>query len=369
MLIRTGDGSWAEAVSASFNGEVEFQGLVQETFDQVQASQSDAPAVIAREVVMPDGGKLDVLGIDTDGVISVCECKLGSNAGARRAVLGQVLEYAGQLNGMPFKEFRTRVEARIGGPLAETIGAKAPDEFDLDVWIDEVSDRLISGKFRVVIATDAITPTLKQTVLYLNAHTDLPVMAVELRRAKLGDVEVLVPTMFAEEQARKKAPAPSPTSSTIEDADVVVVAATHALAEYEAYQAYICQPHRSFRDTVQFLGFYAKRRIEPFFPKVVAFRQNVVFSNENIASLRATGDSVDARVAGVVDRVLASEKGVRMEGQPYQVVPLDPEAGFELPHAIKHEGLAAWLRGQRYTSSKALQTNPPTTDELKGAGG
>lgn len=368
MLIKTGDGGWAEAASASFHGEIEFQGLVQETFDQVLATQSDAPAVIAREVVMPDGGKLDLLGIDTDGVISVCECKLASNAGARREVLGQVLEYAAQLDRMPFKEFRTRVEARIGGPLSEAIETKAPDEFDVDLWMDEVSERLVSGRFRVIIATDAITPTLKRTVLYLNAHTDLPLMAVELRRAKLGNVEVLVPTVFAEEQARNKAPAPR-TTATVEDADVVVVAATHALGEYETYQAYICQPERSFRDTVQYVGFYAKRRIEPYFPKVVAFRQNVVFSTGSIAALRATGDAIDARVADVVEKLLASDDGVRLEGQPYQVVPLDPEAGFELPNAIKHEGLAAWLRGQRYTSSKALKTNPSTTDELKGAGG
>jgi hypothetical protein len=370
MLIKSGDGGWVNAAPALFAGEVEFQALVKETFDQVLATQSDAPAVIAREVVMPDQGKLDVLGIDTDGVISVCECKLFSNAGARRAVLGQVLEYAGQLNGIGFRDFRTRVEARLGGDLLEAIESIAPDEFDREVWVDEVTDRLESGRFRVVIATDAITPTLKQTVLYLNDHTDLPVMAVELQRAKLGEVEVLVPTVFAEEQARRKAPAPSPASTpTIEDADVAVVAATHALADYENYQAYICQPKRSFRPSVEFMGFYAKRRIEPFFPKVVAFRPELVLAPETISKLRASGEPVDARVADIIEKVLSSDDGGRIPGESYQVVPLDPEGGFELSHAIKHNGLAAWLRGQRYTSSAALKTNPPTTDELKAAGG
>jgi len=49
----------------------------------------------------------------------------------------------------------------------------------------------------VIIATDAIVPTLKQTVLYLNSHSDLPVLAVELQRAQKAGVEVLVPNVFA----------------------------------------------------------------------------------------------------------------------------------------------------------------------------
>jgi len=119
---------WEKADPATFASEIEFQGLVRETFDQVLATQSDAPAVIAQEVVMPDQGKLDLLGIDTDGVIAVCECKLASNSGARREVLGQVLEYGGQLCGMSFRDFRARVEARLGGNLFEAMAKIASEE-------------------------------------------------------------------------------------------------------------------------------------------------------------------------------------------------------------------------------------------------
>jgi RecB family endonuclease NucS len=64
----------------------------------VLRTQTDAPAVIVREVSMPDGGRIDVLAIDADGEISICECKRASNPGSRREVVGQVLEYAGWLN-------------------------------------------------------------------------------------------------------------------------------------------------------------------------------------------------------------------------------------------------------------------------------
>jgi hypothetical protein len=52
-----------------------------------------------------------------------------------------------------------------------------------------------------------------------------------------------------------------------------------------------------------------------------------------------------------------------------QIALLDPDAGFELEHPIRHDGHAAWLRGQRYTSSKALKAQPATTEELRAAGG
>ena len=368
MLIRSNGQGWEHAEPASFVNEVEFQNLVEETFDQILATQSDAPAVIAREVAMPDQGKLDLLGIDSDGVITVCECKLATNAGARREVMGQVLEYASQLAGMSFREFRRRVENRlIGKDLLGAMERAAPEEWDRDWWTDEVIDRLDSGNFRVVIAVDAITPTLKQTVLYLNAHTDLPVFAVALQRAKKGAVEVLVPTLFAEEQARRKAPVPP--SSTIEDADTVVVAATHALGEYDRSHAYICQPNRSFRDGIRYLGFYAKRRVEPLFPRVLGFKKNVPFTAEQATELAASADPLDQRVAKVIQIELASPHSLRAPGEAWQVVPLDPHAGFELDHEIKHEGAAAWLRGQRYTASSALKTQPSTTDELRAAGG
>jgi len=369
VLIRRDGQDWEQAAPARFETEVEFQGLVTETFGQVLATQSDAPVVIVREVVMPDQGKLDILGIDTDGLISVCECKLASNAGARREVLGQVLEYAGQLNGMSFRDFRARVEARLGGDLSEAMATIAShDEWDQDAWADEVTGRLDSGRFRVIIATDAITPTLKQTVLYLNSHTDLPVFAVELQRAERAGVEVLAPTVFAEEQARRKAPSPS-SAPTLENADTVVVAATYALADYERTSAYICQPERSFREGVEYLGFYAKRRIEPFFPRVVGFRPNLLFTTDTAARLKATGDPVDALAAEVMETELSYSDTRREPGQRYQIIPLDAGAGFEMPRAIKHEGASAWLRGQRYTSSEALTLNPATTEELRAGGG
>jgi hypothetical protein len=368
MLVRRDGEPWREAEPAGFAAETEFQALVEETFRQVLATQSDAPAVIAREVVMPDGGKIDILAVDADGVITVCECKLQKNAGIRREVVGQVIEYAANLDGMSLREFRTRVEARMGRDLVDAMADRATEEWDRDVWLDEIVARLEEGTFRLVVAVDEMSPTLKRTILYLNAHSSLPVLAVELLRGRHGDTEVLVPTVFADEQARRKVPTPSSTAE-VENADTLVVAATNAWPEYQRTGAYICQPERSFRPTAQFLGFYAKRRIERAFPRIVAFRKNLRWTPETVESLRATDDPHDSQVAAVIESDLASPESQRTAGLAYQVVLLDSTLGFELQHEIVHHGQAAWLRGQRYTSSAALKAEPATTEELRAAGG
>src|SRR5687767_8578748 len=104
------------------------------------------------------------------------------------------------------------------------------------------------------------------------------------------------------------------TTATVENADTVVVAATHALADYERTKAYICQPHRSFREGIDFLGFYAKRKIEPFFPRVLGFRPNLIFSPETAQRLKQSGDPVDARVAEVIETELAAPESPRKPG-------------------------------------------------------
>jgi hypothetical protein len=269
---------------------------------------------------------------------------------------------------MSFREFRARVEARIGHDLFDSMAERAGEDWDREVWLDQVASRLESGTFRLVVAVDQMAPTLKQTVLYLNGHTTLPVLAVELQRGRYGETEVLVPTVFAEEQARRKVPTPS-DSADVENADTVIVAATNAWPEYERTGAYICQPERSFRPAATYLGFYAHRRIERVFPRIVAFRKNLRWLPETVAELRRTGDPEDLRVADLIERDLAFPESLRTPGMPHQVVLLDPEQGFEIPHEIAHKGQAAWLRGQRYTSSDALKTAPATTDELRAAGG
>ena len=368
VLVRSADGPWIRAETVSYASEVEFQDLVERTFDLVLGTQSDAPAIIARELRTPLGGAVDIVAVDVDGVITLCECKLASNAEARRSVLGQLLEYAGDLAGLSWRDFRTRLASRLEADPVAAMVARAGDTWMGEAdWIEAVGASLAAGRFRLVVAVNEISDALRETVLYLNDRADFQILAVELHRAQIDGVEVLAPNVFGDESGRRKLPS-SPVT-TVEAADAVVVAATDALAEYKATSAYICQPKRSFRQGLTHLGFYAHRRIEPLFPTIVHRRPNVPFTPEHAAILRASGDAADASVADVIDRAIARDDVQPRAGQPFQVFILDHVAGFELPAAIRHEGRAAWLRGQRYTRTDALLTQPQTTEELAAAGG
>ncbi|QDT48929.1 hypothetical protein Pan258_29760 [Symmachiella dynata] len=56
--------------------------------------------------------------------------------------------------------------------------------------------------------------------------------------------------------------------------DVVVVAARNAWPEYNDFQAYVCQPNRSFQQ-VSRIGFYSKGVVYPLVPRIIATHDDV----------------------------------------------------------------------------------------------
>jgi|GEM_PF-2770985 len=365
LLIRGNDG-WLPAEPAGFQAEAEFQAVVQETFERSLTAQAERAVVVAREVSTPEGGRIDVVAVDEDGIITLCECKLDRNAGSRREVLGQVLEYAGSLKGMKFGEFRRLLTDRLGADLVDEMRERAPEAFDPLAWEENVGRSLDRGDFRLVIAVDQLTDVLKQTVLYLNDRASFSLLVAEMRRARHGDVEMLAPRVFGEEAAERKLPRRS-TSPTVANADTVVVAATLARPEFERLGAYICQPKRSFRDSVEYLGFYTERTIFPEFPRIIERRPDVPVTEEHIAKLRG-GSDLDRRVAEAMVGGLRDSPN-RHLGERQQVILLDLERGFTLEKPIRHDGPHAWTQGQRYTRSEALKTGPATTEALAAAEG
>jgi len=140
-----------------------------------------------------------LLGVSADGAIVVVECKLEANREARRMVVGQILEYAGQLRGMSYEEFEELLREESGRSLVDVVGEYVTD----DAWSAEefragIERRLESGGFRLVIAINGMNDELMGIVEYLRARRGVWLEALELRRfrdAKSG-VEVLVPEIY-----------------------------------------------------------------------------------------------------------------------------------------------------------------------------
>jgi hypothetical protein len=159
----------------------------------------------------------------------------------------------------------------------------------------------------------------------------------------------------------------------LESANTVAVVPANGVAykDYDRYSAYLCQARRTFRSETSRLGFYADREIKPEFPKILRVWEAVILCDETVAQLRASSESDDAKLADIVDDVLAHGTGGRKPGFHMKVMLLSARGDkntLTLDHPIRHGGRGrgmAWVRRQRYISELALRRQPKTTDELR----
>ncbi|MBP2323926.1 hypothetical protein JOF56_004311 [Kibdelosporangium banguiense] len=111
------------------------------------------------------------------------------------------------------------------------------------------------------------------------------------------------------------------------------------------------------------MAFYADREIKPDIPAVVHRRDNVEWTCEEAARLRASADRFDRKIATVIGTSVATWTDGR-----YQVFLLTPrghpdhrELRAALPHQASGRG-SAFVRSQRYVSLHALETATTTAD-------
>lgn len=158
-------------------------------------------------------------------------------------------------------------------------------------------------------------------------------------------------------------------------ADTVIVAAAIAWDEFVANGMYICQPERSFRPGLKFMGFYHAGQIEAKIARILDQRREPIrFDESTVAALRQKSP-IDQRIADAIESSM--RRGPRGVG-PYRVFVLSrttEEGLIELARPIKNVGksaagrTAAWTQQQRYIVLSRL-TSPGvlTTDDIRAAG-
>lgn len=205
MLVRRTGQPWGPPDSLRYDDEAALQQLIAESPSLV-TREGARPAVALREFTIPAAGSLDVLLVHTDGQLTLVEAKLNRNAEIRRAVVGQLLGYAGGLWQMTYEQLDLQVRSRIGKPLAALAAELDDGEFDENLFREAVGNNLRSGTFRLVFGVDEITDDLRRAVEFLNASTTdrLEVVVLQLEYARVGDVEILQPRVFGEEAASRK---------------------------------------------------------------------------------------------------------------------------------------------------------------------
>jgi hypothetical protein len=228
MLIRKkGQSTWCSPEVTTYkHGEDELQQLIARSPELLGAGRNVA---VVRELGVPEFGSLDLATVAPSGAITLVECKLAKNPEIRRHVVGQVFAYAAGLWKLSYEEFDRRFtdaqdpeRKRAGRPLIKAVHSVAGAEWDPETFRAAVADNLSAGRFDLIIAVDSITAELKRVVRYLNAHTvaEIRVLALELGYVAHADVEMLLSTVYGEEQ---KAP-PSPGRRCDEESFFAAVA-------------------------------------------------------------------------------------------------------------------------------------------------
>jgi hypothetical protein len=155
------------------------------------------------------GISLDHLYLDAGGVPTLVEVEQGANREVRRQVVGQLLDYAANARGSlsvermqewleeAARESSTTAEAL----LAERLGVEDPDDF----W-SLVATNLDAEQFRLVFVSDQIPPSLRRIIEFLNEHTNIDVLGIEVSQYtdSTRAQQIIVPRFVGESEATRQ---------------------------------------------------------------------------------------------------------------------------------------------------------------------
>lgn len=145
-------------------------------------------------------GLADALYLTPTGRIILAEFKLWKNPGARREVIGQILDYARVLASWSYDDLEREVRNRTKQSPFEVVSA-AHGDVQERVFVDNVARRLKRGEFLLLIVGDGIREGVEDIVSYVQEHSGLRfnlalVEAAIFRRADREDL-IIQPRVLA----------------------------------------------------------------------------------------------------------------------------------------------------------------------------
>jgi hypothetical protein len=213
ILMREDKGKkWELVESNAYAAEKELQELLADSPDIISMEEirpGAGPLVAAvREFSLPVG-LIDILAFTARGDIAIVECKLAKNTQAKREVIGQIMDYAAHLWEWTYEELDQRIQAMGKPPLAELVKKYADDPaWDEEAFRANISAALEQGNFILTIAVNEINEELHKIIRYINSAgaPAFSFAALEMRRFHKANIEMLVPHVFGQIQAKVASP-------------------------------------------------------------------------------------------------------------------------------------------------------------------
>jgi hypothetical protein len=191
------DGQWQVLESVGYPAEAALHDLVHEAPQMLPLGGSPRLTVLGREVRL-GSGCADLIAVESTGRLVIIEVKLAANSESRRAVIAQVLSYAGYLQGLDPEQLESQILASKL-PSGESVLSlvRAGDQqnaIDAEEFRQGLARSLADGAFRLVIVLDSAPDELVQVVGYLQSVTDkIDIDLVTVTAYDVGGSQVLAP--------------------------------------------------------------------------------------------------------------------------------------------------------------------------------
>lgn len=226
VFILQDDNSLVAMNKAEFASEEDFQRLLARfpellVGDRIDPVNPRRWLLIRREQPVATGENgaaqwsLDHLFLDQDGIPTLVEVKRHTNSEIRRAVVGQMLDYAANcasfwsIDRLQIAFERTCSEsARTGEDVLHDFLESGNS---IESYWEMVKTNLQAGRIRLVFVADVIPLELRRIVEFLNRQMDpAHVLALELRQYAGKSLRTIIPAVFGQELPPIPPPDPSP---------------------------------------------------------------------------------------------------------------------------------------------------------------
>lgn len=186
-----------------FASESELEEVICKYPELLQRGNEPKPFLVKRQLNLASG-IADVLMTNSEGLPIAAEVKLSRNPGARREIIGQIVDYVSSLTSMTADE----VDEGIDGALESTLRDKAADEEKFKKLWRDFGTKLRAGTARYILVLDEAPQELERMVRFLARNSSLDIRLVVISKYRACDNQIMfVPTNVVDEedsQATKK---------------------------------------------------------------------------------------------------------------------------------------------------------------------
>lgn len=203
MIVSAGTGRVFE--TTAFRNEKELQDNIEKLPNLLNAisqlNQQDYPLFILKREFGVSSGSVDFLAVDADGSLYIVETKLAENPELRRAVIGQVLEYASNLSAMSYDAIAANCLKYLKkqAPLEQAIrdfyvgASDGGPMLSAGEFKKAIAENLKNGHFNIVIVANKVGLEIQKLFHFVDQETkdSLNFIVLEINKYHLDSDEVL----------------------------------------------------------------------------------------------------------------------------------------------------------------------------------